>query len=193
MNNNLNIEISPRICKIPVSRELCEELRIKDCNDCLYHTQCDYYWVSNLWLAENKKFGKDSLLGPCISSFVKPDLRAGHVLTLTGIYDFCCFNVPKTKDVVVIGDIYVDDAARGMGLSKKILNYLMKTYDRDIFAKCVRDSSAEAFWSHVGYQVDANIDNPNAEDMYEHRPGKRDLGWYRVTNPNKRAVKEDLW
>ena len=99
----------------------------------------------------------------------------------------------KSKDVVVIGDIYVDDDARGMGLSKKILNYLMETYDRDIFAKCVRGSSAEAFWSHVGYQADANIDNPNAEDMYEHRPGKRDLGWYRVTNQNKRAIKEDLW
>lgn len=192
MEISREIEINPRICHIPVNKAECEDARRK-CSECPHKDICDYFWISELWTKENKLNGKDTLLGPLMPAFVKPDFRAGHVLTMTGKWDFCCFNVPKTKDVVVIGDIYVDDAARGMGLSKKILNYLMETYDRDIFAKCVRDSSAEAFWSHVGYQVDANIDNPNAEDMYEHRPGKRDLGWYRVTNQNKKAVKEDLW
>lgn len=186
------IEINPRICQIPVDRVDCEDARRK-CSECPYKNMCDCAWISELWMKENKLNGKDTLLGPYNPAFVKVDFRAGHVLTLTGKYDFCCFNVPKTKDVVVIGDIYVDDAARGMGLSKKILNYLMETYDRDIFAKCVRGSSAEKFWAHVGYQVNANLDNPNADDMYEHRAGKRDLGWYRVTNVNKKAVKEDLW
>ena len=69
----------------------------------------------------------------------------------------------------------------------------METYDRDIFAKCVRGTSAEEFWSHIGEQINANIDNPNAEDMYEHREGKRDLGWYRVENKNKKIKKEELW
>lgn len=187
-----SIEINPRICRIPVPQNDCEEARRK-CSECPHKEICDCAWISELWTKENKLNGKDTLLGPFNPAFVKPDFRAGHVLTLTGIYDFCCFNVPKSKDVVVIGDIYVDDGARGMGLSKKILNYLMETYDRDIFAKCVRGSSAEAFWSHIGYQVDANLDNPNAEDMYEHRYGKRDLGWYRVTNVNKKAIKESLW
>lgn len=181
-----------KICKIPVPKMDCEDARRK-CIDCPYHQDCDYFWVSELWIAENKKYGKNSLLGPCISAFLKPDFRANHVISVTGKYDFCCFNVPKTKDVVVIGDIYVDDAARGQGISKQIIQYLMDTYDRDIFAKCVRGTSAEAFWSHMGEQINANIDNSNAEDMYEHREGKRDLGWYRVINKNKKINKEELW
>ena len=186
------LDINPRICKIPVPRSECEDLRIQ-CDNCKNNQICDYYWVSKLWIKENKINGKDTLLGPFNPSFIKPDFRANHVLTLTGKYDFCCFNVPKSKDVVIIGDIYVDDEARGNGLSKKILEYLMITYDRDIFAKCVRNSSAESFWKHVGNQIDANIDNPNIRDMYEHRAGKRDLGWYRVTNCSKKEDKLDLW
>lgn len=190
--DKLNNQIEPRICQIPVPRAECEDLRLK-CSECPNKDNCDTLWISELWTKENKLNGKNSLLGPYNPSFFKPDMRAGHVLTMTGKYDFCCFNVPKTKDVIVIGDIYVDDEARGLGLSKKIINYLMEKYDRDIFAKCVRGSSAESFWAHIGQQVNANIDNPNAEDMYEHREGKRDLGWYRVENKNKQAVKEDLW
>ena len=185
--------MEPRICKIPVSKSECEDKRITHCIDCPYHEKCDYYWVSELWLAENKKYGKNSLLGPCVSSFLKPDFRANHVLTFTGQYDFCCFNIPRSKDYIIIGDIYVDEKARGQGLSKKILNYLMEKYDKDIFAKCVKGTSAEDFWSHVGHQINANMDNIFATDMYEHRPGKRDLGWYIVENKNKKAVKEDLF
>ena len=177
------------ICKLENG---CAEVN-KKCENCNYKDTCDFYWINKLWTAENKKFGKNSLLGPAMPIFIKNDLKAGHILSFTGKYDFCCFNVPKTKDVVVIGDIYVDDAARGQGVSRKIINYLMETYDRDIFAKCVRGTSAEEFWSHVGEQINANIDNPNAEDMYEHREGKRDLGWYRVENKNKKVNKEELW
>ena len=183
--------MEPRICRIPVSTSECEDKRYKKCKDCPHYSECDMGWVSELWISENKQNGKDSLLGPFLPGWTKPDMRAGHVLTFTGKYDFCCFNVPKTKDVVVIGDIYVDDAARGQGLSRKIINYLMETYDRDIFAKCVRGSSAEAFWSHVGTQVDANFGM--GPDMYEHRPGKRDLGWYKVENKNKKFEKEQLF
>ena len=106
--------------------------------------------------------------------WTKPDMRANKIISITGKYDFCCFNAPKNKDVVVIGDIYVDDAARGQGLSKKLIQYLMKTYDKDVFAKCVKGTSAEAFWSHVGVQIDAN--DGKGPDFYEHRDGKRDLG-----------------
>lgn len=187
MNNEITIK--PTICKFSNICESCEN----KCENCIKNSECDYVWIYALWSGENKKFGKDSLLGPAMPIFIKNDLKAGHVLTMTGKYDFCCFNVPKTKDVVVIGDIYVDDKARGLGLSRKIIEYLMETYDRDIFAKCVRGSSAENFWSHVGCQVNANIDNPLAEDMYEHRLGKRDLGWYRVENKNKKSIKTDLW
>ena len=181
-----------KICKIPVHRSECEDARRK-CSECPYKDECDCFWISELWQAENKKFGKDTLLGPFNPTFVKPDFRNNHVISITGKYDFCCFNVPKSKDVVVIGDIYVDEAARGQKVSSQILNYLMETYDRDIFAKCVRGTSAEDYWKHVGKQVNANIDNPYAEDMYEHRAGKRDLGWYRVENKNKKQTKVELF
>lgn len=186
---------NPKICQIPVSVSECEEARRK-CSECPYRDDCDMYWVSDLWIKENKLNKKDSLLGPFLPGWTKPDMRAGKIISFTGKYDFCCFNVPKNRDVVVIGDIYVDDKARGQGLSRKIINYLMEKYDRDIFAKCVRGSSAEKFWSHVGVQIDAN--SGLGPDMYEHPVSKdgtpkRDLGWYKVENNNKRKVKENLW
>lgn len=181
-----------KLCKIPVAKADCEDKRRK-CSECPFAAECDCAWISDLWMKENKRYGKDSLLGPYNPAFFKPDLRNNHVISITGKYDFCSFNVPKTKDIVVVSDIYVDDAARGQGISKKILDYLMLTYDRDIFAKCVRGTQAESFWSHVGYQVNANADNPNAVDMYEHRLNKRDLGWYRVENKNKKFDKLSLF
>jgi len=177
-------------CKIPVDRSDCEEARRK-CSGCPYKASCDVSWISELWQSENKKFGKDSLLGPYNPAFFKPDVRNHHVISVTGKYDFCCFNVPKTKDVIVIGDIYVDEAVRGQKISKQILDYLMNTYDRDIFAKCVRGTSAESFWAHIGTQLDAN--NGLGPDLYEHRAGKRDLGWYFVENKNKKQLKVDLF
>ena len=179
-----------RICKIPVGRSDCEEARRKCC-ECPFKAECDTPWIEKLWVAENKALKQNTLLGPFNPAFFKPDMRAGHVLTFTGKYDFCCFNVPRSKEVVVIGDIYVDESARGMGLSKRILDYLMDTYDRDIFAKCVRGTSAETFWQHVGEQVDAN--DGRGPDKYEHRLGKRDLGWYIVRNTHKKITKENLW
>ena len=178
------------ICKIPVERKDCEEARRK-CSECPFKEGCDVLWIEALWTAENKKFKKNSLLGPYNPAFFKPDVRANHVISITGKYDFCCFNAPKTKDVVVVGDIYVDAAVRGQGISKKLIQYLMETYDRDIFAKCVRGTSAESFWQHMGTQIDAN--DGRGPDMYEHREGKRDLGWYRVENKNKKIIKENLW
>ena len=181
-----------KICKIPVDRTECEDAR-KKCSECVYNSECDYYWIAKLWESENKKFGKDTLLGPLNPGFVKPDVRNNHVISITGQYDFCCFNVPKRKDYIVIGDIYVDEQARGQRISKQILDYLMTTYDRDIFAKCVRGTSAEQFWQHVGEQVDANPDKPIGHSLYEQRPGKRDLGWYVVKNKNKQIEKVDLF
>lgn len=62
------------VCKIPVSRDLCEDKKIK-CSDCMYKSNCDCYWISELWQAENKQFGKNSLLGPYNPAFIKPDFR----------------------------------------------------------------------------------------------------------------------
>lgn len=180
-----------KICKIPVSTNECEDKRYKHCSDCPHCESCDMSWVSELWINENKLNGKDSLLGPFLPGWVKPDMRSGHIISVTGKLDFCCFNVPKLKDAVTIGDIYVDEKARGQGISKKLIKYLMDTYDRDIFAKCVRGTSAEKFWAHLGTQIDAN--DGKGPDFYQHRDGKRDLGWYRVINENKTSYKEELF
>ena len=178
-----------KICKLC---DKCERYSNK-CESCSDNAECDFCWINNLWQAENKKFGKDSLLGPGIPIFIKNDLKSSHIISVTGKYDFCCFNVPKSKDVIVISDIYVDEAVRGQKISTRLLQYLMETYDRDIFAKCVRGTSAEDFWNHIGVQVDANAGTLQEHDMYEHRPGKRDLGWYRVENKNKKQNKVELF
>ena len=185
------------ICKIPLGYNECERKSAK-CELCSHKDKCDYYWVSKLWDNENKKRGSDTLLGVCLPIVVKSSMRQGYIISITGKYDFCMFNVPMrpgTKnDYVVISDIYVSDDARGKSISKKILKYLMEKYDRDIFAKCVRNTSAEQFWKHVGKQIDANSDSvdPN-HSLYEQKPGKRDLGWYVVENKNKKNIKEQLF
>jgi len=188
----MNEKMEARTCVIPVERENCEEKKYK-CKECPHKTNCDYAWIIALWDNENKLMGKDSLLGPADPRSLKPDMRKQHFITISGKYDFCRFNAPKKKEVIVIYDIYVDDKARGQGLSKKLLNYLMNKYDRDIIAKCVRDTSAETFWAHMGKQLDANAGRPQPHDFYEHRGGKRDLSWYVVENKNKKVDKEDLW
>lgn len=191
--NNIEEEIiEARTCRIAAPRGECEDRKM-NCDDCSYKDVCDYCWIMKLWQNENKVMGKDSLLGPADPRIIKPDLRKGNCITITGKYDFCFFNVSKRKDIITIYDIYVDEAARGQGISKKLLKYLMQKYDRDIFAKCVRGTTAEDFWRHVGVQVDANAGDPHPHDFYEHRPGKRDLGWYLVENKNKKAAKEELW
>ena len=77
-----------KICKIPVPRSECEEMRRK-CSECPHNENCDMYWISELWTAENKKFGKDSLLGPYNPAFTKPDIRNNHIISVTGKYDLC--------------------------------------------------------------------------------------------------------
>ncbi|MCK9470267.1 MAG: GNAT family N-acetyltransferase [Bacilli bacterium] len=185
-------KIEARTCIIPVPKEECELKKCK-CTECDHKPGCDYGWIIELWENENKVMGKDSLLGPADPRMIKPDMRKGHFITITGKYDFCRFNVSRKKDLIIIYDIYVDEKGRGQGLSRKLLQYLMDKYDRDIFAKCVRGTSAEDFWRHIGKQLDANLGKPEPHDMYEHRDGKRDLGWYLVENKNKKTTKEELW
>lgn len=182
----------PKICRIPVGKEDCEDKRRK-CSECPYKDNCDYFWIGELWEAENKKNGRDSLLGPFNPAFAKPEFRKelGMYISITGKYDFCRFNVSKKKNLIVVYDIYIDEKARGQGIGRKLLEYLMQTYDLDLQAKCVRGTSAESFWQHMGTQIDAN--DGRGPDMYEHREGKRDLGWYRVENKNKKIIKENLW
>ena len=157
------------ICKVN------ECIESNKCCDCPHNQDCDYVWVSNIW----KK--NQALLTPLNPGWIKPDFRSGHICSITREHDFCIFNVPKRTDTITIQDICVDEAARGQGISKKIINGLMEKYDRDIIAKCVKGSSAESFWSHIG------------EKIGEEPSKKRDLCIYKVLNKNRKQRKFDLF
>lgn len=159
-----------RFCKIYD----CTEANNK-CIECKYKDCCDYVWIEKIW----KK--NQSLLTPLIPGWVKPSFREDHIVTESGQYDFCIFNAPKKTDTVTIQDICVDEAGRGQGLSKKLIFGLAEMYDRDIIAKCVKDSSAESFWSHLGKKVG------------EEPSKQRELSIYRVENPKISARKVDLF
>lgn len=159
-----------KVCKVYD----CTEAENK-CENCKFKDECDYVWISQIW----KKNAK--LLTPLIPAWVKPDIKAGHIITVTGEYDFCIFNVPKRTDTITIQDICVDEGARGQGVSKKLLNGLMEKYDRDIIAKCIKGSSADSFWSHLGTKIG---EEPSKQTT---------LCIYRVKNINKKFDKIELF
>lgn len=155
---------------------------IKDCSEsnnkcinCRYKDCCDFVWVSNIWKKNSE------LLTPLMPGWVKPEFRNNHIITITRKYDFCIFNVPKKSDTITIQDICVDSECRGKGISKQILETLMNTYDRDIIAKCVKGTSADSFWSHIG------------EKIGEEPGKKRILCVYKVYNTNKKIRKTELF
>lgn len=145
------------------------------CQQCFFLDSCDYPWVAAIW----KK--NSDLLTPLMPGWVKPEFKNKKIITITEASDFCIFNIPKNKDYVTIQDICVDEAARGQGISKQILTFLMSTYDRDILAKCVKDSSAESFWSHLG------------EKVSEEPSKQRTVCTYKVANTNKKIKKMELF
>ena len=145
------------------------------CKECPFSSECDYVWIGEIW----KKNAKN--LTPFNPMYVKPLFRDKHVITITGEYDFCIFNVPKRTDTITIQDICVDEGARGQGISKKILSALMEEYDRDIIAKCIKGSSSDSFWSHQG------------EKIGEEPSKQTTLCIYRVKNPNKKFDKIELF
>lgn len=145
------------------------------CQNCEFKDICDFVWISEIW----KK--NSSLLTPLMPGWVKPEFKANHVITISGKYDFCIFNNPKKKDTITIQDICVAEEGRGQGLSKQLINNLMEAYDKDIIAKCVKGSSAESFWSHLGVKIG------------EEPSKQRSLSIYLVENKNKKFLKEDLF
>ena len=144
------------------------------CDNCPFKAECDWPWISKLW-------NKTPNLSPCMPSWVKADMRVGKIVTITK-NDFCVFNTPKTKDFVVVNDIAVGEECRGQGIAKRLISGLMEEYDKDIFAKCIKDSSAEAFWKHIG-----------AEKLGEEQSKKTIVCSYILRYNNKKQNKEELW
>lgn len=145
------------------------------CKNCKYCNDCDYFWIQDVW-----KEGGD-LLTPLMPAWVKEDIKKGKVLTVTGKFDFCVINIPKTSDYITIQDICVSQKARGQGVVNELFNALMTTYDRHILAKCVKGTSAESFWSHLGTKIS------------EEQSKKRVVCTYWVNNTHKQRSKVDLF
>lgn len=159
-----------KYCKI----EDCTKANNK-CSECEFSSSCDYPWVAAIWK------NNSDLLTPLMPGWVKPNFRENKIISLTGDSDFCIFNVPKKADYVTIQDICVDESARGKGISKQLIAELMQLYDRDVLVKCVKDSSAEGFWAHLG------------EKIGEEPSKKRVVSIYRVENKHKQFKKEELF
>lgn len=145
------------------------------CNDCKYKIICDYPWVADLWKHNAK------LLTPLMPGWVKPEFKNNKIVTITGTKDFCIFNVPRKYDYITIQDICVDESLRGQGIARQILLNLMETYDRDILAKCIKGSSADSFWSHIGEKI---REEPSKQTI---------LCVYKVNNTNKKYTKTELF
>lgn len=145
------------------------------CKECQYSDKCDYIWVSNIWKKNSE------LLTPLMPGWVKPVFKNKKIISFTGNQDFCIFNISKKTGLITIQDICVAQEARGNGICKNILNYLMLTYDTDIIAKCVKDSSAESFWSHVG------------KKLTEEQSKQRVVCTYLVENKDKKIKKMELF
>ena len=145
------------------------------CQECRHFAECDYPWISEIWKKNSK------LLTPLIPGWVKPTFREGKIVSYTGKYDFCIFNAPKRKDTITIQDICISEEGRGQGIARKLLTELMNMYDRDIVAKCIKGSSADSFWSHLGVKIG---EEPSKQST---------LCIYQVDNPNKKQVKFSLW
>lgn len=96
--------------------------------------------------------------------------------------DFCVFSTPKTKDYVVINDIAVGEECRGQGVSRRLIEGLMEEFDKDIFAKCIKGSTAESFWIHMG-----------GIKLGEEQSKKTVVCSYLVKYNNKKQNKEELW
>ena len=145
------------------------------CNLCEFNNTCDYPWVAELW----KK--NSNLLTPLIPGWVKPEFKKHKIISITGNLDFCIFNVPKTKNYITIQDICVDNTLRGSGIAKQLFSYLMETYDRDILAKCIKGSTADSFWDHVGEKIG---EEPSKQSI---------LCIYKITNKHKKYIKKELF
>lgn len=62
---------------------------------------------------------------------------------------FCLFTILKRRPELTVNQICVSSEYRSEKLASCMLQYLKQKYGRDIKTTCIKDSSAEAFWSRV--------------------------------------------
>lgn len=110
------------------------------------------------------------LLGPINPMEIREGIVDKRVIVLyttdISVKGFCLFRVLKRRSELVVHQICVSSEYRGEKLASCMLQYLKQKYGRDIKTTCIKDSSAEAFWSRVAIK-------------YAESPGKkRELSKY---------------
>ena len=88
---------------------------------------------------------------------------------------FCIFNpLKRLSNQLTVSVICVDDIYRGNHIATKMITFLMKTYNRNIKAICIKDSDSEKFWQRIAKK-------------YEELPGnKRPICKYIIYNDSNK-------
>lgn len=73
---------------------------------------------------------------------------------------FCIFNLLKRlSNQLTVSVICVDDIYRGNHIATKMITFLMKTYNRNIKAICIKDSDSEKFWQRIAKKYEELLGN----------------------------------
>lgn len=121
------------------------------CANCKIKDKCDFEFVYKL-------HGKNSdLLGPCMPASLKESFRNNEVIIAEDNLGFCEFHVCKRDKHVTVYHICTTEHARGKGVAKSFLNFLMDTYKMPIQAVCITNSASEKFWSKVAVKIASKV------------------------------------
>ena len=143
--------------------------------DIRYATESDFDYIYEL------SSKNSDLLGYVHPMEIRTSIAAEK--TIVPIVDgniagFCMINLPTTKKAeskLTVQIICVDPEYRGKGLARKMLDFLVKTYQRHIFTTCVKGTSSDAFWSKVAVKYDEDPGKKRAICRYKieiKRPGQ---------------------
>lgn len=104
----------------------------------------------NIYALYNKE---SDLVGPVMPLSIRERIseRECVVAEEDGVFvGVCNYHLLKREEKLTVYEIAVCREARGKGVAKTIINYLLDTYKRPITAKCITGSPSEKFWSSIG-------------------------------------------
>lgn len=107
---------------------------------------CDLMWIDKLSHSFSKELGINA--GSYERSVMYSILR-GTAIKVNNIA-FCDFSPDRFQEYVFINHICVAREHQRKGIATAMLNYLCKTYNKDIKLNCFKHTQAETFWEHIG-------------------------------------------
>lgn len=80
---------------------------------------------------------------------------------------FCLFNpLKKVPNMITVQVMCVDPNFRGQGIGTNMVRFLQNTFNRHIKCTCVKDSTAEIFWSRLGEKYEESAGKKRAICKY---------------------------